>query len=86
MATPLSPSPWSRTDNRRWLLHQLGDEAAGPGGMTRASFVAGTLRELNVGLCRGNFLMYRASGGMFARVSGRGFRAGLAVPTDEAIE
>jgi hypothetical protein len=30
--------------------------------------------------------MYRASGGMFARVSGRGFRAGLAVPTDEAIE
>jgi hypothetical protein len=68
------------------LLHQLGDEAAGPGGITRASFVAGTLRELSVGLCRGNFLMYRASGGMFARVSGRGFRAGLAVPTDEAIE
>jgi hypothetical protein len=27
------------------------------------SFVAGTLRELSVGLCRGNFLMYRASGG-----------------------
>jgi hypothetical protein len=68
------------------LLHQLGDEAAGPGGITRASFVAGTLQELSVGLCRGNFLMYRASGGMFARVSGRGFRAGLAVPTDEAIE
>jgi hypothetical protein len=68
------------------LLHQLGDEAAGPGGITQASFVAGTLRELSVGLCRGNFLMYRASGGMFARLSGRGFRAGLAVPTDEAIE
>jgi hypothetical protein len=68
------------------ILHQLGDEAAGPGVITRASFVAGTLRELSVGLCRGNFLMYRASGGMFARVSGRGFRAGLAVPTDEAIE
>jgi hypothetical protein len=30
--------------------------------------------------------MYRASGGMFAWVSGRGFRAGLAVLTDEAIE
>jgi hypothetical protein len=49
-------------------------------------FVADTLRELSVGLCRGNFLLYRASGGMFARVSGRGFRAGLAVPTEEAIE
>jgi hypothetical protein len=68
------------------LLHPLGDEAAGPGGITRASFVAGTLRELSVGLCRGNFLMYRASGGMFAWVSSRGFPAGLAVPTDEAIE
>jgi hypothetical protein len=68
------------------LLHQLGEEAAGPGGIIRASFVAYTLRELSVGICRGNFLMYRASGGMFARVSGRGFRAGLAVPTDEDIE
>jgi hypothetical protein len=68
------------------LLHQLKDEAAGPGDITRASFVAGSLRELSVGLCRGNFLMYRASWGMFARVSGRGFRAMLAVPTDEAIE
>jgi hypothetical protein len=68
------------------LLHQLRDEAAGPGGVTRASFVAGTLCELSVGLCRGNFLIHRASGGMFAMVSGRGFRAGLAVPTDEAIE
>jgi hypothetical protein len=54
------------------LLHQLGDEAAGPGGITRASFVAGTLHKLSVGLCRGNFLMYRASGGMLARVSSGG--------------
>jgi hypothetical protein len=36
------------------LLHSLGDEAAGPGGVSRASFVAGALRELNVGLIRGN--------------------------------
>jgi hypothetical protein len=55
------------------LLHQLGDEAAGPGSVTRASLVASTLRELSVVLCRGNFLMYCASGGMLARVSGRGF-------------
>jgi hypothetical protein len=56
------------------LLQQLRDEGTGPGGITRASFVAGTLRELSVGLCMGSFLMYRASGGMLARVSGRGCR------------
>jgi hypothetical protein len=42
------------------LLHALGDEEAGSGGVTRASFVAGALRETSIGLCRGNFLMYRA--------------------------
>jgi hypothetical protein len=68
------------------VLLQLGDEAAGAGGVTRASFIASTLHELSVGLCRGRVLMYRASGVMLARVSGRGFWAGLAVPTDEAIE
>jgi hypothetical protein len=68
------------------LLHQLGDEAASPGIVTQASLIASTLRELSVALCRGNFLMYCASGGMLARVSGRGFWARLAVPTDEAIE
>jgi hypothetical protein len=30
------------------LLHALGDEAAGPGGVQRAFFVAGALRELSV--------------------------------------
>jgi hypothetical protein len=68
------------------LLHKLGDEAAGPGGVTRASFVAGALRELSVGLCRGNFLLYRASVGMLARSGGASFRAGLSVPTDECVE
>jgi hypothetical protein len=38
------------------LLHFLGDKAAGSGGVTWASFVNGALRELSVGLCRGNFL------------------------------
>jgi hypothetical protein len=81
------PSPWSRSDILdNWLLHKLGDEAARPGGVTRASFVAGTLCYLDVGLCRGNFLMYRASGGMLAWVSRRGFWAGLAVPTHKVIE
>jgi hypothetical protein len=65
------------------LLHALGDEAAGPGGVTGASFVAGALREISVGLCRGNFFMYRACLGMFAKSSGMGFRAGMSVPMDE---
>jgi hypothetical protein len=64
------------------LLHALGDEAAGPDGVTRASFVAGALREVSVGLCRGNFFMHHACLGMFAKSSVTGFRAGLRVPTD----
>jgi hypothetical protein len=45
------------------LVHDLGEEAAqaGPSGVSRSSIVAGALRELSVGLCRGNFLAYRAS-------------------------
>jgi hypothetical protein len=65
------------------LLRALGDEAASPGGVGRASFVAGTLRELSIGLCWGNFLMYRTCLGMLATSSGTGFRAGMRVPTDE---
>jgi hypothetical protein len=65
------------------LLHALGDEAAGPGGVMLACFVSGALREISVGLCRVNFLMYRACLGMLAKSSGTGFRAGMSVPTDE---
>jgi hypothetical protein len=84
--TPFSIESYGRLGQPAMqLLHALGDEASGPGGVTRASFVAGALRELSVGLCRGNFLMYRASTGMLARVSGRGFQAGMAVPTDEPV-
>jgi hypothetical protein len=49
----------------------------------RTSFVAGALREMSVGLCRGNFFMYSACLGMFAKSSGTGFRAGMRVPSDE---
>jgi hypothetical protein len=35
------------------LLHALGDEAASPDGVGWASFVAGALCELSIGLCRG---------------------------------
>jgi hypothetical protein len=44
------------------------------------------LRELSVGLCRGNFFASRASVGMLARCSGASFKAGMRVPTDECVE
>jgi hypothetical protein len=68
------------------LLHLLGGEAASPGGVTRASFMHGALRELSVGLCTGNFLAYQASAGTLARSSGASFRACLSVPTNESME
>jgi hypothetical protein len=64
------------------LLHALGDEAALAGSRERP-FVAGALRKISVGLCRGNFFMYRACLGMIAKSSGTGVRAGMRVPTDE---
>jgi hypothetical protein len=64
-------------------LHALGEEAVGPGGVSRASFEDGALRELSVGLVRGNYFLYRASVGMLARSSGACFRPCLARPTDD---
>jgi hypothetical protein len=41
------------------------------------------LCEFSIGLCRGNFFMYRACLGMLAKSSGTGSPAGMHVPTDE---
>jgi hypothetical protein len=71
---------------RNALKHDLGEEAAGLGGVSRSSFVAGTLRELSRGLCRCNLMAYRASLGVLARSSGSGFRPGLSLPTDGHVE
>jgi hypothetical protein len=68
------------------LLHDLGEEAAGPRGVSWLSFVVGALRELSVGLCRGNFRAYRVSLGALARSSGSSFRPGLSLPTDGPVE
>jgi hypothetical protein len=46
------------------VLHTLVEEAAGPRGVLRASFVEGAPRELSVGLVRGKIFLYRASVGM----------------------
>jgi hypothetical protein len=81
---PFSVESYGRLGHPKMkLLLLLGDEAAGPGGVLRASVVAGALRELSVGLIRGNFLLYRAYVGMLARSSGSSFWAGLSMPTGE---
>jgi hypothetical protein len=40
------------------FLLELGDKAAGPGGVLRTSFVAGALREISIGLIQENFFCY----------------------------
>jgi hypothetical protein len=67
------------------FLGQLGLslEAKEAGRMvSKSGFVAAAIRELSVGLCRGNYQMYGASLGLLAGVSGRGFREGAAHPTE----
>jgi hypothetical protein len=56
------------------LLHDLGEEAAVPGGVTLASFSASALRELSIGLIQANHFMYGACVGALARMTGRSFR------------
>jgi hypothetical protein len=62
------------------MLNALADVAAANGGVSKAAFVQGALRELAVALCRGNALMYRVSMFQLAWTAGRGYRPGLLVP------
>jgi hypothetical protein len=68
------------------FLRQLGLEAKEAGRkVSKSGFVAAAIREISVGLCRGNYQMYRASLGLLAGVSGRGFSEGAAHPTEEVL-
>jgi hypothetical protein len=68
------------------LLARLGQEAAESAGVARKSgFVAWAIRELSVGLCKGNFYDYRDGYGLLAGALGRGFCPGMARPTDEVV-
>jgi hypothetical protein len=66
-------------------LHSSGDETFGPGGVSRASFVAGALLEPSVGLI-GERLVVSCLCRHACRSSRSSFRAGLSVPTDEHAE
>jgi hypothetical protein len=57
----------------------------GANGVSRATFMAGALRDLSVGLCQGNAYMYRAGACELARVPGHSVRWGKSVSMDETV-
>ena len=63
------------------LINKLAAMAAARGAVEKGAFMAGALRELSVGLFRGNGVLYRRSLGVLARVSGNAFMAAMIVPT-----
>jgi hypothetical protein len=68
------------------FLGQLGLEAKEAGRkVSKSGFVAASIREISVGLCWGNYHMYRASLGLLAGVYSRGICEGAAHPTEEAL-
>jgi hypothetical protein len=74
---PVSVKSYGRSSQPAMKLSQsLGEEAAGPGGVSRASFVEEALWELSVGLVRGNHFLYRVCVGMLAWSGGACFRPG----------
>jgi hypothetical protein len=67
------------------IAGRLGQEAAESAeGASKSGFVAGAIRELSVGMCRGNFYVYRDGYGLLAGALGHGFRPGVARSTDIA--
>jgi hypothetical protein len=54
--------------------------------VSKSGFVAAALRELSVGLCRGNYLMHWASLGALAGVAGRGFHPGGDPPVEDVCD
>jgi hypothetical protein len=85
--TPFSVESYGRLGKPAMdLLSKLGEEAEDTVRQCgKAHFVSWTLRELSIGLCKGNFHMYRASLGLLAGVTGRGLRLGAAFPMEELV-
>jgi hypothetical protein len=64
------------------LCQQLG---LSHGAHLKSSFVAAAIWGLCAGLCCRNYQMYRTLLNFLVGVTGRGFRAGAACPTDEVL-
>jgi hypothetical protein len=67
------------------LVPTLGDEAAGPGDRSRASFVARALRKVIMGLVGNTYCTCCASLGVLVRVSRQHVGSGMTAPTDEHV-
>ena len=65
------------------LINKLAATAAAGGAVGKGAFKAGALRELSVGLCRGNGVLYRRSLGVLARVSSSAIIAIMTVPASD---
>ena len=65
------------------LRNKLGEYASAGGVVFKDSFVADALRELSVGLCRGNCVLYKRSVCTLAQVSGNALRAGADIPASK---
>ena len=65
------------------LLNTLVDVAAAGGSVDRDAFMRTALRELSIGLCRGNGVLYKRGVTVLARVTGTSFLAGLPAATAE---
>ena len=79
--TPLSMESYGRMGKPAMeLLSTLATQASESGAFTKGDFVGSALRELSVGLCKGNGVMYRAGLKVLARCSGSAFISGATVP------
>ena len=67
------------------LLSRLADIAAEGGKVTKEVFVANTLKEMSVGLCRGNGAMLAAGRKVLVNVTGRDVQRGALQPTEELL-
>ena len=81
---PLSTESFGRLGKPAMaLLNKLAQCASACGVVFKDGFFVNALRELSVGLCRGNCVLYKRSLYALARVSGTAFRAGADIPTSE---
>ena len=67
------------------LLNTLATKAVDGGVVVKGSFVVNAMRELSVGLMKGNGLMFRRGLGVMAGITGTSFSAGFNVPTDDVL-
>ena len=83
---PLSTESFGRHGRPAMVfLKKLADYAASTGSVDAESFVTNSLRELSIGLCRGNAVVYRGGLSALARVTGRVVCPGNDRPTAEVL-